>query len=335
MDLSSPALMTEILQVEDVSQIGQARRVAQHLASRLDFNEEQCGRVAIVATELATNLVKHARRGSLYLRQVPHADGHGIEVMAVDKGPGFDVKSCLADGISSSGTSGIGLGAVLRLSQVYDAYASEQGSVVMARLYRAPCTDSRIGVVHVTVEAGQPCGDTWRIAFQQGGLCALVIDGLGHGSDAAKAAALGGAAFEEAPFMEPAALMVKLNAAMSGSRGGAVAIAQYAAAVDLVRFAGIGNISAFLVNSTRSRGLASHPGIVGLQFRKVQTFDTNDVRPDLLIMHSDGIQSRWNMRSYPGLAQCHPAIVAAVIHRDFSRGRDDVTIVVIAIGAVS
>jgi anti-sigma regulatory factor (Ser/Thr protein kinase) len=334
MDLNAPALMTEILQIEDVSQIGKARRVALQLASRLGFNEEQSGRVAIVTTELGTNIVKHAKHGFLYLSEVVQSNGNGLEVIAVDKGPGFDVQNCLADGVSSSGTSGIGLGAVLRQSQVFDAYANDLGAVVMARFYRKSCTDPRMGVVHVAIKGERECGDTWRIAQRTGAFCALAVDGLGHGSDAAKAAALGGDAFDRAPFLDPAVLMSDLNTAMAGSRGGAVAIAHYDAASDVLHFAGIGNIAAFLVSGARSRGLASHPGIVGVQFRKAQTFDIKDVRSDLLVMHSDGIQSRWNLRSYPGLVLRHPAVVAATIHRDFSRGHDDVTILVIAIGAV-
>jgi anti-sigma regulatory factor (Ser/Thr protein kinase) len=334
MDLNAPTLTTDILEINDVSQIGRARRVAQLLAQRLKFDEEASGRVGIVAMELATNIAKHARHGFLYVREVVHPDGHGVEIIAVDKGPGFDVKNCLADGVSSQGTSGIGLGAVVRQSQVFDAYADEHGAIILARLYRSHVTDQRVGVVHVALNADPECGDTWRIAHRRGGMTAMVIDGLGHGHDAAKAANLGGDAFDKTPFVDPGMLMSELDTAMSGSRGGAAAVAQYDAEADVLRFAGIGNIAAFLVNASRSRGLASHPGIVGVQFRKTQTFELKDVRQDLLIMHSDGIQSRWNLRAYAGLVHCHPAIIAAVLHRDFCRGRDDVTILVIAMGHV-
>jgi hypothetical protein len=69
-----------------------------------------------------------------------------------------------------------------------------------------------------------------------------------------------------------------------------------------------------------------------VQFRKVQTFDTPNARADLLIMHSDGLQTRWNLRDYPGILQRHPAIIAAVLHRDYYRGNDDATVLVIALG---
>jgi len=48
----------------------------------------------------------------------------------------------------------------------------------------------------------------------------------------------------------------------------------------------------------------------------------------MLIMHSDGIGTRWDLERYPGLPQRHPALIAAVLYRDHARGRDDAGIVV-------
>ena len=80
--------------------------------------------------------------------------------------------------------------------------------------------------------------------------------------------------------------------------------------------------------------MASHPGIVGSQFRKAVAFDYPVESRQLLVMYSDGLQSRWNLRDYPGLVHRHPAIIAALLHRDFCRGRDDVTVMVIALEAI-
>ena len=102
---------------------------------------------------------------------------------------------------------------------------------------------------------------------------------------------------------------------------------------DHLGFAGIGNIGASLVSATQVRGLASLPGIVGGQYRKAQVFDYAHANGKLLIMYSDGLQSRWNLENYPGLVHRHPAVIAAVLHRDFCRGRDDVTVLVIDLEA--
>jgi Stage II sporulation protein E (SpoIIE). len=116
---------------------------------------------------------------------------------------------------------------------------------------------------------------------------------------------------------------------MAGTRGGAVAVAQHDASSNRLTFTGIGNIGASLIHGTQARGLASLPGIVGGQYRKAQAFDYAQVNGNLLILYSDGLQSRWNLQDYPGLVHRHPAVIATVLHRDFCRGRDDVTVLVV------
>lgn len=322
---------TLVLPVQDPSEIGHARRTAQKLAEQQGFDSEDAGRVALLATELASNLLKHAGQGALHLRAVPGADGQGIELLAVDRAQGFDAATCLADGYSTQGTQGIGLGAVTRLAEVFDMHTDARGSVLMARLYRrdGKGSDLRIGVSHHALFDDPACGDTWHVTLAHGRLSALVVDGLGHGPEAEEAAQRAATAFAVDAFLDPLLLTEQMHQAMGGTRGGAVAIAQYDARNGRLAFTGIGNIGASLVAPTRVRGLASLPGIVGGQYRKAQVFDYADVTGNLLILYSDGLQSRWNLQDYPGLVHRHPAVIATVLHRDFCRGRDDVTVLVI------
>ncbi|WPN49914.1 MULTISPECIES: ATP-binding protein [unclassified Pseudomonas] len=327
--------MTQVLAIEDSSQIGHARRTAQNLAQIHGFDATDAGRVALVATELASNILKHAARGEMHLRVLPRKGGFGIEMLAVDRAQGFDLQACLTDGFSTGGTQGIGLGAVSRQAQVFDVYADHRGAVLLTRLYpredKAP--DRRIGVSQHSLHNDPACGDVWHLAFDGPHISALVIDGLGHGEDAEVAARAGEKAFALSPFVSPVLMMEDLHQAMTATRGGAVAVAQVDTARNSLTFTGIGNIGACLIAPEKSRGLASHPGIVGVQYRKAQPFDYAQVNGQLLIMYSDGLQSRWNLQDYPGLVHRHPAVIAAVLHRDFCRGRDDVTVLVIALEA--
>lgn len=327
---------TTALAIEDESQVGHARRVSQAMATQLGFSEVDAGRVAIVATELATNLLKHAQHGALHLRAIPAPTGSGIELIAVDRGPGFDAARCIADGFSTGGTPGTGLGALTRQSQVLDIYSDSRGSVVLAQLFprNVSACPLRFGVSQHSLKDDPACGDVWHLAVNGSQICALVIDGIGHGEDAERAGLAGAAAFAVAPFSDPTSSMQDMHQAMNGTRGGAVAIALYDAASSNLRFSGIGNIGACLITAEKSRGLASHPGIVGSQFRKAQVFDYPVEESQLLIMYSDGLQSRWNLRDYPGLVHRHPSIISTLLHRDFCRGRDDVTVMVIALETV-
>ena len=324
---------TTALLVEDESQVGHARRVAQALAQQLDFADGDAGRVALVTTELATNLLKHAGHGVLHLRATPGQTGIGIELIAVDRGPGFDPSECIADGYSTGGTQGTGLGALMRQSQVFDIHSDNRGSVVLAQLYPRHVSPPPLlfGVSQHSLNDDPSCGDVWHLAFDGSRISALVIDGIGHGEDAERAGLAGAAVFATAPFIEPATSLVEMHQAMNGTRGGAAAVSLYDTSVGKLRFAGVGNIGGALINAEKSRGLASHPGIVGSQFRKAVAFDYPVDDRQLLIMYSDGLQSRWDLRDYPGLVHRHPAIIAALLHRDFCRGRDDVTVMVIAL----
>lgn len=325
--------MTQVLIIEDSSQIGHARRTAQQLAEKNGFDQTDAGRVALVATELASNILKHASHGELHLRVLPRAAGAGIEMLAVDRAKGFDLEACLTDGFSTRGTQGIGLGTVSRQTEVFDVYADARGAVLLTRLY--PRTDKaadlRVGISQHALHHDPACGDVWHLAFDGARISALVIDGLGHGEEAERAARAGEIAFARSPFDSPVLLLEDIHRDMIGTRGGALAIAQFNSDANTLKFIGIGNIGACLIAPEKSRGLASHPGIVGGQYRKAQPFDYAHVNGHLLIMYSDGLQSRWNLQDYPGLVHRHPAVIAAILHRDFCRARDDVTVLVIAL----
>ncbi|WP_426139018.1 ATP-binding SpoIIE family protein phosphatase [Pseudomonas sp. DWP3-1-2] len=333
MDMNLRSSLTQVLLIEDSSQVGHARRTVLQLADTLGLSEVDGGRAALVTTELASNLLKHATRGELHLRTFSSPALFGIEVVAVDRGPGFDVHHCLQDGVSTGGTQGIGLGAVSRQADVFDVHSDARGSVVLARFFprEQSIKDVRFGVSQHSLHDDPACGDVWSLAIRDGWISALVIDGLGHGADAEHAAREGEKAFARQPFTSPAFTLEEMHRAMRGTRGGAVAVAQFDGVNDSLRFVGIGNIGATLIGAEKPRGLASHPGIVGLQFRKAQAFDFPEVGGQLLIMYSDGLQSRWDLREYPGLEYRHPAVIAAVLHRDYCRGRDDMTVLVIVL----
>jgi anti-sigma regulatory factor (Ser/Thr protein kinase) len=331
MELTFTGTTTTVVPIEDETQVGQARRVAQQLAQVAGFSEADAARVALVATELSSNVFKHARGGEIHVSRVHGRDVVGIEVTAIDRGPGFDLARCLPDGYSTGGTRGEGLGAVQRQAQVLDVHADAKGAVVMARMYPkgAAQADLAYGASMHRLPDESECGDGWGLTYRDQSVCAMVVDGLGHGAAASVAAEACVRGYVANPCEEPSVLMAALNASMTGTRGGAVAVARYDRGSGALRYAGIGNIAASLQAPEGSRGLASHPGIVGLPGRPAVPFDFSSVQGRLLVMHSDGLQSRWSLSSYHGLVYRHPAVVAAVLYRDFNRGRDDTTVLAV------
>jgi anti-sigma regulatory factor (Ser/Thr protein kinase) len=327
------------LLVEDSSHVGEYRRAAQRLAESFDCDETTVGRVGIVASELSNNIVKHAGRGEMLLQAIMVGDEVSIELVSIDRGPGMQVDKCLKDGYSTAGTPGTGLGAISRMSSLFDVYSAEgQGTVAVSRIARqkpgrtsAPASraaDFNFGAVCVAVAGEIECGDSWRIARSEAGFVMMVVDGLGHGPLAASAARMACDAFVERPLDPPAEIMQSLHNALSGSRGAAAACAAVDAANACIAYSGVGNIAASVISADRSKGMVSHNGILGAHLLRKQQF-SYDCGPECrVVMHSDGLSARWSLQSYPGLWLRHAAVIAAVLYRDHARSRDDATVLV-------
>ncbi len=320
------------IEVTDTSAVGEVRRALALLAEGVGLNDVDRGRAALVATELGNNLVRHAKGAAMLLRAL--RDPAGVELVAVDRGPGMaDLTRCMEDGYSTLGTPGTGLGAIRRQSTDFDVYTAPTGTVLMARVLaatspRAPNGSLRWGVASMPAPGERESGDAWRVAQRDALTAVLVADGLGHGPLAAAASGAAGAVFDADPFARPAALVERIHAALQGTRGAAVAVAQVDASRGVVRYAGVGNIAGTLAAGVESRGMFSHNGTVGVQLRGVQEFEYPLAPGARLVMHSDGLNTRWRLAGYPGLAARHPSVIAGVLFRDSLRGRDDAAVVV-------
>ncbi|WNG54007.1 SpoIIE family protein phosphatase [Archangium gephyra] len=327
MEVSSTAIP-----VTESSQAGHARRTAAALAARLGFKEEAQGKVAIVVSEAAKNLVAHARDGFILLR-VLHAGPHvGVEVLALDKGPGMaDVERCLRDGFSTAGTSGVGLGAMRRMSTLFDIHSVPGvGTAVVAQLWAdqpPPVSRVEVGVVCVPMPGEEVCGDSWAVDSKEDRCVFLVADGLGHGPEAARASRAAVVSFLEQAPRGPVELLRGAHQELRSTRGAAVSFASMEGAQ--LHYAGVGNISAAVVSREGViQRLVSMNGTLGHQAPRMQQFSYPWSAGATLVMCSDGLATQWKLDGYPGLLARHPALVAGVLYRDFVRGRDDATVLV-------
>src|SRR5215471_18095728 len=125
--------------ITDSSRVGDARREAAGLAHQIGLREPAAGKLAILITEAAGNLHKHARKGCIILRSLEDQNVPGVEILSVDHGPGMpDVTKCMADGYSTAGSPGTGLGALSRLSDVFDIFSEpEKGTVMVSRVWNS------------------------------------------------------------------------------------------------------------------------------------------------------------------------------------------------------
>lgn len=356
-------------EIGDTSGVAYARRGAAEAARTAALNETDAGRVAIVLTEAATNILKHAGHGELLVRAL---DG-GVEIIALDRGPGMaDVRAALADGHSTAGTPGTGLGAIRRQSNQLSIYSQPGAGTVLRALVqkggahfnppRAPAPGAggpEIGAVCVPYPGEEVSGDGWQAEADESGISLAVADGLGHGAEAHAAAVAALDVLRRRSGLMPAALMELTHAALRATRGAALALVRLDLRRNGLTFCGTGNISAVafgmgkpntamsaasaasVASTSRlaepapiqperdSYQIVSRNGIVGHTMRGTQEFELTWSADALLILHSDGIGTRWDLSAWPGLATQPAVVIAAVLYRDFARRRDDATVVVV------
>lgn len=321
--------------IGESSEIASARRAGNELARTLGFDEVRTGQVAIVITEAGTNIVKHALRGEILLRAVTADDRRGIEILAIDRGPGMaNVPQVMEDGHSTAGSYGVGLGAIGRLTQEFDIYSVPgQGTVMMMVLWDdgiGPRTsDWQLGAVCLPMAGEDACGDAFQIGEGKEHILLCAADGLGHGPDAAAASDPAVALATSCADMGAAQVTEKAHDALRGTRGAAMGVASIDPARGVLEFVGVGNLAGCIFHDDARRHLMSHNGIVGSNMRKVQAFAHEWGAGATLIIHSDGIATRWDINAYQGLMFRHPALIAAVLYRDFARQRDDAMVVVL------
>lgn len=321
--------------IGDVSGIAPARRGIGTFAAEMGFNPEDAGRAALVVTEIGTNLVKHGGGGELIVKQINDGTRRGIELLGLDKGPGMDdVGKCLRDGYSTSGSPGTGLGAMERLSQRFEVYSRVgQGTAVLAQLWpdsRQPSAQRlEIGAYVIPKPGETHCGDAWCYTERVEGVLVLAVDGLGHGFLAHKAAAEACRVFETDKHRPAIRIMQGLHEALRPTRGAAATLIEIDWDAGRATSVAVGNVQAALVNGNEIKRLAADNGIVGHVISKPREL-VHECRPDsVLIVHSDGLTANWQLERYPGLMQHHAALIAGVLYRDCTRGRDDSLIVVI------
>ncbi len=345
--------------------VGALRRGVAEVAARTLGT--RAARAALAATELGTNLLRHGAGGYVLVRplvaglellavdsgpgmppgartlgMVPHAspsrgdpDGGDPDGGDPDGGDpdGGDPGRRPTKGL------GVGLSAVRRAATVFDLYSTTRGgsapagTVVLARFLEGPPRPGwcRWGAVNVAIEEGGISGDGWAVSALPLLVSVLVVDGLGHGREAGLAAAAAVSAFGADPSANLEELVRRAHEAMRPTRGGVLAVCSVNPELGELRYGAIGNISGMLLNDRTSQRLLGRDGILGTSLvppsPRVNSYPWSPGA--VLVLASDGLRSSWDPLAYPGLLSHDPAVIAAVLQRDYGRPNDDATVLVV------
>ena len=340
--LGAPRL-SDLHVIQNQLQVSTVRLHGAALARAHGLDGEVADRVATVVAEMASNILRHAKTGHIILRPVGTHGSGCIELLALDKGPGIaDMTRAMRETRTIvPGQREPGIPAIRRMSNLFDIYSHPgRGTAMVAhvgpRSEGAPsghCVGSImhecVGAVCIPVAGEEECGDDWIVEQSSGQLTALLVDGLGHGPGAAAAAQAAIGAFGSVSRSAPERMIAEMHNALRHTRGAALSVTVIDQKARTVHFSGVGNVDGRVIGADTSRQMMPHSGIVGHTMPRVQTATAAWPHGARMVLHSDGVSSRWRADHYPGLLARHPALLAGILFRDFGRPRDDATVLVL------
>ena len=322
---------TDCVAITDTSSIGEVRRSATSAAGKLGMDETRAGELAILATEVSRNVLIHGNGGQVIVEGIANCVGPLARILALDKGAGIEnLARAMNDGFSTAGTMGAGLGAMKRLATRFEIFTGPGGTIVLLEV-GDPGPENRLQFAGIALPypGERLSGDGWDCVPGEDRTVAVLVDGLGHGLGAADAAQEAIATFRQRSSCSPAEILNYIHDALKKTRGAVAAVVEICPSRGTVSYAGIGNISASLIDGGASRSLVSHNGTLGMTVQRIQEFRTEWKPSSVFVMHSDGLHTRWDLSSYAGLVSRHPALICGALLRDFRRQRDDASVLVL------
>jgi anti-sigma regulatory factor (Ser/Thr protein kinase)/serine/threonine protein phosphatase PrpC len=345
----------QVLPIENESDIGECRRKGVVLAKQAGFSDIVTGEVAIMITEMGTNVIKHGGRkgGIMMCRITDEKLNTGIEFWCCDFGKGFsDIGRAIEDGYTDLKSLGIGLGAIRRLSDEFEINpgkneelkkllsdgATEYKNCIRTRKWFRTTKWSGVNKNLVIGASTRPKpgeelnGDNYAVIhLSESNTVVAVIDGLGHGKEANRASQLAKEQVIFKPDMEIDALIREVHNAIKGTRGATIGIIRIDTAANKLKFSGIGNIEGQIYSKDKKMNLISYGGIVGHNIRTPRIFEFDFNRGDTVCLYSDGIISRWQYDDFDW--ELSPQKNADTIVTRYSRINDDATVLIIRYAA--
>lgn len=335
------------IQVKQPEDINQLQNFLKGLSGKMAIDETTAGQIVLAATELAGNLLYHRTvNNRIVISSLRQQKNQAIEIESIDEGPGIrNLRLALTDGYSTLGTTGTGLGAVNRLMDEFEitSYTRENarppaqkiGTHVVCRKWLP------VKAHHFTRLEGQmkfsiltrprygekQNGDAYLIAQDTQSTFVALIDALGHGPEAARAAATAVDYLKKHYREEPGQLIKGTHEACRGTRGVVMAVCRIDHEKNQLRYAGIGNI--LLRGYTPSGHIqpANLEGILGLTLRRVKVH-THPWPGGLIIMFTDGIKPHWNHADIEAYREAPVVTLTDYLFHKYSRWQDDATILV-------
>ncbi|MFF5567554.1 SpoIIE family protein phosphatase [Streptomyces sp. NPDC012623] len=323
---------TAHIRIDHYSAVHLAAETARSVARACGLPGAMPDQAAVVASELGSNLAKHATNGALFLHPLPL--GAGVEILAADRGPGIlDLDRSLTDGYTTTHTLGTGLGAARRISTSFTIRSqSGVGTLVCARLAPpdpppglAPPAGQDIAAICLAAEGERTSGDACSVIDTDGVRTAIVVDGLGHGPGAAEPAHAALRAFGRTPDSPLPEILTAVHRALRHTRGAALALLRLHPGH--AEYCGVGNVRALALGPGGvHHRLTGQPGVAGLTVRAPRVHRIPLEPGSTAVLHTDGIDQRWTHAPSPFLLRLPPTLLPAALAHSHRLSRDDATV---------
>lgn len=353
--------MTRTTWIRGDTDVARAVALTTFVARDAGFDARRTNAVSTAASEVSRNIVKYAGSGQFSVNRIEDGERIGVQIVARDRGPGIaDVPAALRDHYSTGGTLGLGLPGVKRLMDelIVDSQPSK-GTTVTATLWggepagprrrvagaaavrRSPYARTRSLAAHpagdgLSVEAAarlrphrgeRVSGDTAVLRWVGDLVLVALVDGLGHGPSAAAIAARADEALAAVTVTDVSAVIASVHEALRQTDGAAAAIAVIDPKDCSYRAAAVGNVRIRLMGSKDTR-MEWTEGTLGARYR-TPTPRTGRLAADTLLMYSDGISDRFELKDYPGVKADAPGIAARNVVERFGKDYDDASCLVL------
>ena len=315
------------------------KQAAESMAAEIGFDESASAEIGIVAVELASNVLKHADCGEIALSHLTDGGRDGLRIESFDVGPGIaNVDAAFADGASTAGSLGGGLGAVNRLMHRLTIAAPGEpdfGTKIVADRWLRPTHDATANCPLSFGAASRPAvdetvnGDSFIIKRWNDQALVGVIDGLGHGSDAHEAATAATEYVESHYDNSITAIFEGTERACRGTRGVVMLLARFDWNADTVTVGAVGNIN-HKVNDESDLTVIPRRGVVGSNGPGAKVKESAWHPRDRLVLFSDGIESHWDLSAERGLAGESSTVTARRLLDQYSKPHDDATVLVVS-----
>lgn len=321
-----------VFKANDRSYFAILKKEIHQLAVAAGFDEKKVGEIDIVVAEMVSNLVKHAGGGEVWAGIVKIDGIDALELISVDGGVGItDISRMMVDGVSTKNTLGHGLGAMKRLSDVFQMYSlKDWGTVLLIRILKEPKPlfmkplKMEIRSLLLPKPGEVECGDGFFYSNNSHHLKLFLGDGLGHGKEAARAVEKAGEAFLNCPETDPAQIIRFINTEVKKTRGlvGTVMVFDWKKAQ--WHTCGVGNIYTRFISPVQTRNYMPYNGIIGLNVPRslnVQVIDHENGQ--VLLAASDGLKSKLDTQKYSSIWRYDLSVLSAALIKDFGRFTDD------------